>query len=71
VLTQCPLLNFQFDIYNRWGQKIFTTDIVTGKWDGTYRGAQQPIGVYVYFLKYTDPYTNKENSQTGNVTLLR
>ncbi len=71
VLTQCPLLNFQFDIYNRWGQKIFTTDTVTGKWDGTYRGAQQPLGVYVYFLKYTDPYTNKENSQTGNVTLLR
>jgi gliding motility-associated-like protein len=71
VLTQCPLQNFEFDIYNRWGQKIFMTDTVTGKWDGTYKGAKQPLGVYVYFLKYTDPYTNLDHSQTGNVTLMR
>ena len=71
VLTQCPLQNFQFDIYNRWGQKIFSTNNVTDKWDGTYRGMQQPLGVYVYFLKYRDPYTDKDISQTGDVTLLR
>jgi gliding motility-associated-like protein len=71
VLTQCPLKNFRFDIYNRWGQKLFMTNNVTDKWDGTYKGAPQPLGVYVYFLRYTDPYTNRDISQSGNVTLLR
>jgi gliding motility-associated-like protein len=71
VLTQCPLDNFQFDIYNRWGQEIFSSDNINDKWDGSYRGKQLPLGVYVYFLHYKDPYTKKDNSQTGNVTLLR
>jgi gliding motility-associated-like protein len=71
VLTQCPLENFKFDIYNRWGQLIFSANNMMDKWDGTYKGQQQPIGVYVYFFKYTDPYTNREATQTGNVTLLR
>lgn len=71
IITQCPLQNFQFDIYNRWGQKIFNTDILTDKWDGTYKGVQQPLGVYVYFLHYTDPYSGKDISRSGNVTLTR
>jgi gliding motility-associated-like protein len=71
ILTQCPLQNFLFDIYNRWGQKIFQSNAVMDKWDGSYRGVQQPLGVYVYYLHYRDPYTDKDISQTGNVTLLR
>jgi gliding motility-associated-like protein len=71
VLTHCPLENFELDIYDRWGQKIFLSNSVTTKWDGTYKGAQQPLGVYVYVIRYTDPYTGADISQTGNVTLLR
>ncbi len=71
VLTICPLDNFEFSIYNRWGQKIFLTNDITDKWDGTYKGAPQPIGVYVYFFKYRDPYTHDYHQQSGNVTLLR
>jgi|GEM_PF-2113663 len=71
VITHCPLQNFELDIYNRWGQKIFASSNVSTKWDGTYRGLQQPIGVYVYVVRYRDPYTGKDVSQAGNVTLLR
>jgi gliding motility-associated-like protein len=71
VVTSCPLQNFLFDIYNRWGQKIFESNSISTKWDGTYKGREQPIGVYVWFVHYTDPYTNNANSQSGNVTLLR
>jgi gliding motility-associated-like protein len=71
VLTQCPLRNFEMNIYNRWGQLIFTGYAVADKWDGTYKGHQQPLGVYVYFVHYIDPYTGKANSQSGNVTLVR
>ena len=71
ILTQCPLRNFQFDIYDRWGQRLFSTNNLMDKWDGTYRGVPQPLGVYVYYLKYTDPYSNTVHNQAGNVTLVR
>jgi gliding motility-associated-like protein len=71
VLTICPLQDFEFSIYNRWGQKIFVTNSLNDKWDGTYKGVPQPIEVYIYYFKYTDPFTNKTHHQSGNVTLLR
>jgi len=38
-----------FKIYNGWGEIIFqTTDINSDGWDGTYKGVDQPLGVYVY-----------------------
>ena len=39
---------FSFDIYNRWGQRIFSTKKVSDCWDGKYNGQLQPEGVYVY-----------------------
>jgi gliding motility-associated-like protein len=71
LLTQCPLENYELNIYNRWGQKIFTSTSLQDKWDGDYKNTQQPLGVYVYFVHYKDPYTDKTISQAGNVTLLR
>ena len=71
LLTQCPLENYELNIYNRWGQKIFTSTSLQDKWDGSYKNTQQPLGVYVYFVHYKDPYTKEIISQAGNVTLLR
>lgn len=71
VITHCPLLNFEFSIFNRWGQRLFVTNSVNDKWDGTYKNMAQPIGVYIYTFKYRDPFTNADHYQSGNVTLLR
>lgn len=63
---------FSFDIYNRWGQKVFETeDILTG-WDGTYQAIDQEIGMYVWLVtyeKYNEP--GKVYALKGTVTLLR
>ena len=41
--------SIDFKIYNGWGEIIFqTTDINSPGWDGTYKGVDQPLGVYVY-----------------------
>jgi gliding motility-associated-like protein len=71
VLTQCPVQDFELDIYNRWGQKVFSANDPATKWDGTYRGMPQPISVFVYMVRYRDPYTGENHNQAGNVTLLR
>lgn len=42
---------FEFSIYNRWGERIFTTKNPGQCWDGTYKGVEQDGGVYVYMIK--------------------
>lgn len=43
--------SIHFNVYNQWGQLIFTSTALSGGWDGRYRGQQQPVGVYAYTLK--------------------
>ena len=60
----------RFQIFNRWGNKVFeTTDIDKG-WDGTYNGTAQPAGVYVYIVE-TISFKGKIFYRQGNVTLFR
>ncbi len=57
-------------VYNRWGQKVFETENITGTWDGRFKDKDCEIGVYVYFTSGTftngEPFANK-----GNITLIR
>ncbi|HEV3251458.1 MAG TPA: gliding motility-associated C-terminal domain-containing protein, partial [Puia sp.] len=41
----------EFSIYNRWGQRIFTTTNPSDCWDGTFKGVPQPVGGYPYAIK--------------------
>jgi gliding motility-associated-like protein len=36
------------EIYNRWGQKIYTTQNITEGWDGYYNNQLSPAGTYLY-----------------------
>lgn len=59
----------QLNIYNRWGQYIFST--TTGfEWDGTYNGNSASDGVYYWTLEATSS-NNDPISKTGFVHLLR
>jgi len=46
--------NFNFTIFNRWGEIVFeTTDVnnmLSTGWDGTANGQQQPVGTYVWVM---------------------
>ncbi len=50
VQGDCPKTYFQFDIFDRNGIKVFSSNSVYQGWDGTYQGQLAPQGVYVYFL---------------------
>lgn len=65
------LTAFKMDIYNRWGQLIFSTNSVDGRgWDGKFNGVEQPEEVYVVIIDATFRDGKKEHHQ-GNITLLR
>ncbi len=59
-----------FRIFNRWGEVVFETTNVNDGWDGTFKGAPQPLGVYVYDVQAVTK-TGKLFNKKGNVTLLR
>ena len=65
------LTTFTMNIYNRWGQEIFTTNTLDGRgWDGKFNDAPQPEGVYIYTIDATFKDGQKEHKQ-GNITLMR
>lgn len=42
--------NVTVDIFNRYGFKIFSSTGYPKPWDGTYNGAQLPVGTYYYII---------------------
>jgi gliding motility-associated-like protein len=65
------LTEFKLDIYNRWGQLLFSTTSTDGRgWDGRFNDQPQPEGVYVYMIDAAFKDGQKLHKQ-GNITLLR
>lgn len=56
------------DIYNRWGQLVFSTNATDGGWDGRANGSPAPDGTYYYIVHGA---LSEGASRTGHVTLLR
>jgi hypothetical protein len=61
--------DYNFSIWNRWGEKIFETKTPGQNWDATYKGSKVPIGVYVYMLDYTS-IKGKYINRIGIVTVI-
>jgi len=53
-------LQYQMQIYSRWGEKLFIGGTDTGGWDGNYQGAPCQDGNYIYII------TAKFNDLNGN-----
>jgi gliding motility-associated-like protein len=63
--------NFEFLIFNRWGQLIFQSKEIDAIWDGTYNGSLAPEDVYIWKINYTLFNETGTNRQTGHVNLVR
>jgi gliding motility-associated-like protein len=64
-------LEYRFDVYDRWGEIVFTSlDSKTG-WDGSYRGLPAKEGVFGWKLEYKAENTTEKKVITGHANLLR
>jgi gliding motility-associated-like protein len=61
---------FRMMVFNRWGEMIFETDVLTGRWDGTYNGVGSPIDTYVWRVDYTE-MNGEDHILYGHVNLVR
>lgn len=60
----------EFSIYNRWGERIYTSNDITSGWDGTFKGRPQPQETYTYIVTVAT-FLNPSVTKQGYFTLLR
>ena len=58
-----------FEIYDRWGAKVWETSILNDKWDGTTNNVPLNSGMYLYKIKYICNGDEKVN--VDNFMLIR
>lgn len=61
--------NAEIEIFNRWGESIFTSKGYANAWDGTFKGDPLPVGAYYFTIDLKDP--KKPEVIKGNITLLK
>jgi gliding motility-associated-like protein len=60
----------RFNVYNRYGQEVFSTTINGHGWDGKVNGQVQQTGVYVWMVQAID-FNGKKYASKGTTTLIR
>ena len=65
-----PFIQFNFKIYNEWGNIVFFTRDELEGWDGTYKGQPQPPGTYVWVID-AEKTIDTPIHLSGSVNLIR
>lgn len=71
VFTHDNVVDFEFMIFDRWGERLFQTTDRTEGWDGTLGGQMVKSEVYVWILRFRDPLSSDRVERRGHVTVLR
>jgi gliding motility-associated-like protein len=69
ISANCQLKSYLLQVYNRWGQLVYTSVNSYQHWDGNYKGQPAETGVYFYSMMYAmgeNMYYLK-----GDLTLIR
>jgi gliding motility-associated-like protein len=64
------ITDFEMDIYNRWGELMFTTTQLDIGWDGSFKGNAMPEGTYTFVANIKD-LAGRTFKKSGTVLLLR
>ena len=65
--------DFEMRIFDRWGQQLFMSNDPAVGWDGTYKGADVKMEVYVYMVtaRFKHGPDKRLRKYTGNVNVIR
>lgn len=63
--------DFEFQIFNRWGERVFESRDATIGWDGTYNGAMVQSGTYTWKMTVKNDRKDFRKTLTGHVNVLR
>lgn len=74
VSNQDLLKSYELQIFNRWGDILFSSTDPMQAWDGRYLADGEyfvPDGVYSYILHYQTQYDVELRVVKGNITIVR
>lgn len=64
------LYNYRLEIFNRWGQRLFTSTRMDKGWPGEFGGQPLESGTYYYYIS-ADCYGGGVVNRKGDLTLVR
>lgn len=64
------LTNFEFAVFDRWGNEVYRTYNPSFRWNGERNGSDLPSGTYVFLLTATDQ-NGKQVKRTGPINMVR
>jgi len=72
-ISDCRFIQYEFSIYDRWGEQVFFTEDPTESWSGEHLGSKADGGAYGWKLIYTADAEGKivEDQLNGKVLLIR
>ena len=70
-VLQCDYTYYNLTISDRWGNTVFTTNQVNGKWDGRFKGNLCSEDIYIYHIESTEKGSDKKQVRTGRISLFR
>lgn len=75
ITTYDVEVEYEFMVFNRWGEMVFHTRVPKEFWNGTFNGKPCPMEVYTWILSTDDfegnPFFPNETQFSGTVTLIR
>ena len=70
-VLQCDYSYYYFTVSDRWGNTVFSTNQVNGKWDGRFKGNLCSEDIYIYHIESTERGSDKKQVRTGKISLFR
>ena len=64
------VVNYDFEIFDRWGERIFKTNTISQGWNGKYKGKLCKQDVYVWCITFTNVVSFKDEAHYGQFTLI-
>lgn len=71
LFTDCRTDSYQLTVFNRWGNKVFSTDDFGQRWDGNTDGKPQIPDVYYYVINFRYAGQPEVLRRDGEIMLVR
>ena len=71
IVTAAGFQLTQLDVYDRWGNKVWSTLDARKGWDGKYKGVDMDVNTYFYIFRYDCYATGEKMIKKGDVQLIR
>lgn len=71
ISSGARISNYYFEIYNRWGERVYKSTHILDCWDGVVNGKPAELGVYFYKVSGHNNSCTSKIDEKGTITLIR